>query len=335
MASRPVLLLLALLLAVQAAAVVAQEPAARYLRIATGPVTGTYFQIGGLIAEVVGAPPGSRPCGRGGSCGVPGLIVAAESSPGSVANIGALSRGDVETAFVQSDVAAWAYEAEGTFAGKPPAGGLRALASLYSESIHLVAAATSGIASIADLRGRRVSLDVEGSGTLVDALLVLGAHGLSEGQIRPVYQVSGASLESLRAGAIDAFFLVAGYPVPIVRELASTTAIRLVPISGPPADRLIVDQPFFAKDEIPAGTYTGTSATPTVSVRALWVASDRLDDETAYGLVASLWHPVSKARLAAGHPRGASIKLDDATEGVAIPFHPGAARLYRERGLTR
>lgn len=326
---------LAIAFAVAAGAAAAEAPSLRHLRIATGPVTGTYYQIGGLLGEIVSAPPGSRPCDRGGSCGVPGLVALADSSPGSVANAAALRRGDAQTAFVQSDIAAYAYEAKGAFAKEPPATGLRALASLYSESVHVVAARGSGIRAIPDLRGRRVSLDVEGSGTLVDALLVLGAFGLSEDQIAPAYLPAGPAIDRLRTGELDAFFLVAGYPVPIVRELAAETAVSLIPIAGPPAARLVADHPFFAQDEIPAGTYPGTAATPTVSVRALWVASEGLDESIAYALVAALWHPSSRGRLDAGHPKGTAIRLDDALEGVAIPLHAGAERFYRERGLAR
>ena len=156
-----------------------------FFRIGTGGTAGTYYPIGGLLANAISAPPGSRACEDGGACGVPGLVASAVASNGSVANVNAIMGGALESGFAQGDVAAWAYTGTGIWEGQPKAEKLRAIANLYPESIHLVATQASGIKSVADLRGKRVSLDEPGSGTLVDAQLILAAAGLAEGDVKP------------------------------------------------------------------------------------------------------------------------------------------------------
>src|SRR5262245_47683869 len=147
---RALLMALALFLAVWSLAgdrqLDAQET--RFFRIGTGDITRSYYPIGGLIADIVSNPPGSRPCSRGGSCGVPGLVAVAQSALGSVANAEAVQAGEIESAFVQSDVSYWAFTGTGVFEGKPRATNLRAIANLYPESIHLVARKDAGIASV-------------------------------------------------------------------------------------------------------------------------------------------------------------------------------------------
>lgn len=132
----------------------AQEP--QFFRIGTGGTSGTYYPIGGLIANAISSPPGSRPCEEGGSCGVPGLIASALSANGSVANVNAIAGGTLESGFAQSDVASWAQTGTGIWEDREAVESLRAIASLYPETIHLVAAADSGIESVADLVGKRV-----------------------------------------------------------------------------------------------------------------------------------------------------------------------------------
>ena len=183
-----------------------------FFRIGTGGTAGTYYPIGGLLANAISNPPGSRPCEEGGSCGVPGLVASALSANGSVANINAIAGGTLESGFAQSDVATWAYTGTGIWDGKPAVEKLRAIANLYPESIHLVASAGSGINSVADLKGKRVSLDEPGSGTLVDARVILEGYGLSEADISPEFLKPDQAADRMRDGAMDAFFFVGGYP---------------------------------------------------------------------------------------------------------------------------
>ena len=146
-----------------------------FFRIGTGATAGTYFPIGGLIANAISNPPGSRSCADGGSCGVPGLVATAVASNGSVANVGAIASGSMQSAFTQSDVAYWAYTGTGIYDGRPKIDVLRAIANLYPESFHLVVRKGSGIKTMADLKDKRMSVDEPGSGTLVDARLILAA----------------------------------------------------------------------------------------------------------------------------------------------------------------
>ena len=181
-----------------------------FFTIGTGGTAYTYYPVGGVIANAISKPPGSRECGQGGSCGVDGLIASAVSSRGSVDNVNAILSGLRNSGFAQSDVAYWAYTGTGTMEGKEPAKDLRTIAALFEEHIHLVALADSGINSVADLAGKRVSLDEPGSGTYVDANLILEANGLSADDLTAEALKGGAASEALRNGKIDAFFVVAG-----------------------------------------------------------------------------------------------------------------------------
>jgi TRAP transporter TAXI family solute receptor len=305
----------------------------RLFRVATGGIAGTYYPIGGLLAAIISHPPGARPCDQGGSCGVPGLVAIVQSSNGSVDNIEAIEEGRVESGFVQSDVAYGAYTGTGAFAGREPIVGLRALSSLYVESVHLVVRAGSGIEEIADLRGRRVSLDSRGSGTQIDALLILEAHGIGPDDLEALHVKPEQSIRLMAAGELDAFFIVAGYPTPSVFEVAAQHGATLLPIAGEPVEALIAQYPFFSRDVIPAGVYTGVADTPTLAVVAQWLVHERLDEALAHDITAALWHPTHRALLDTGHAKGSEITLATALDGLGIPLHPGAERYYREMDM--
>lgn len=307
----------------------------RFFRIGTGSVSGTYFRIGGLVADAVSSPPGSRPCEKGGSCGVPGLVALAQTSEGSVANVEGIVSGAFESGFVQSDVAHGAYAGTGVFAGMEPARELRAIANLYQESIHLlVRPGLEEVQGVADLAGLRVGLDEEGSGTLVDARLILETFGLSEAKIVPSYDQPAVALSRMRAGELDAMFMVGGYPMAIVDELIRDVGARLVPIRGPEIDRLVAGHAYLTFDIIPFGVYGNGRSVETLGVGAQWVVREDLDEELAYELTRALWHERTGDILREGHPRGRDISLQTALDGIAIPLHPGAERYYREKGMT-
>ncbi|MEM7022112.1 MAG: TAXI family TRAP transporter solute-binding subunit [Pseudomonadota bacterium] len=312
---------------------VAQEMV--FFRIGTGGVAGTYYPIGGLIADIISNPPGARPCNRGGSCGVPGLVGIAQSSNGSVANVDAIDSGQMESGFAQSDIAHWAYTGTGIYDGEDQVDQLRAIANLYPESIHLVARKDAGITSVQDLAGKRVSLDEPGSGTLVDARIILDAYGLSEEDLDAEYIKPSVAVTMMRDSDLDAFLIVAGYPTSSVVELCSTIGCELVPIDGPEAETLIEEHPYFAEDTIPAGTYAGVPATPTLSVGAQWVVGADVDEDLVYGITKALWHDNARKLLDDGHAKGGSITVETALDGVAIPLHPGAERYYREAGVLQ
>ncbi|WP_134681481.1 TAXI family TRAP transporter solute-binding subunit [Paracoccus ravus] len=310
---------------------IAQEMS--FFRIGTGGTAGTYYPIGGLIANAISNPPGSRACEDGGSCGVPGLVATAVASNGSVGNINAINGGQLEAGFTQSDVAYWAQTGTGLWEGQPAVEKLRLIANLYPESIHLVARADSGIETVADLKGKKVSLDEPGSGTLVDARIILEAYGLSEGDVQAEFLKPDQAADRMRDGAMDAFFFVGGYPAGAIAELSSQHDIKLIPIDGEAAAQLREKYTFFAEDSFPAGTYSGQDAdVATISVGAQMVTSADQSEELVYNITKALYNDSTQKLFGAGHAKGKLITLDNATKGAGIPMHPGAEKFYKEMG---
>lgn len=300
-------------------------------RIATGTTGGTYYPIGTIIANALSNPPGTRPCDKGGSCGVPGLIAVAQATGGSVENLHLLASGAVEAAMTQADTAWMAYTGAGPFVVKGPFESLRTLGTLYVESIHVVARAD--FRRIEDLRGLRVSLGEEGSGTLADARLTLLAHGLREADVKAAYLKPATAADRLLNGELDAYFIVGGYPVQSIADLAARAAICLLPIEGEQRRAILENHRFLVEAAIPANVYQGVEAVQTIGVGAeLVVRADR-NPEFIYKIVQALWHERTRALLTEGHPRGAGIVVANAVAGVAAPLHPGAERYYREIGL--
>jgi len=313
---------------------VAQEP--KFFRIGTGGTAGTYYPIGGLIANAISNPPGSRPCNDGGSCGAPGVVATAVASNGSVANINGIQSGQLESGFTQSDVAYWAHTGTGVYDGKPKVADLRLIANLYPETIHLVARKGANIKSVADLKGKRVSLDEPGSGTLVDARIILGAFGITEKDIKAEFLKPNQAGDKMRDGGLDAFFFVGGFPTSAISELASAGGgIDLVPVTGPEVDKLLKDYKFFAPDTIPANTYKGVPEVKTIAVGAQWVTSAKQPDALIYEITKAMWNDNSRKLLDAGHAKGKAIQKATATAGAGIPFHPGAEKFYKEAGLLK
>ena len=305
-----------------AAAIAAPVQAQQFFRIGTGGTAGTYYPVGGMIANAVSQP---------------GKIVAtAQATNGSVANVNGVAGGALESGFSQSDVATWAYTGTGVYEGKPKVADLRMIANLYPESIHLVVKKGSGIKSVSDLKGKRVALDEPGSGTLVNARIVLAAYGVKESDIKPEYIKPNQAGDKLKDGALDAFFFVGGAPAGAIAELASSgTGIELVPLSGPQADALRRTNPYLAVDTIAAGTYKDVPAVQTMAMGAQWVTSAKADTETVYQITKALFGKAAQDTLAAGHAKGKFITKENAVKGVGIPFHPGAEKFYKEAGLLK
>jgi len=304
-----------------------------FFRIATGGTAGTYYPVGALIANVISNPPGSRPCEEGGSCGVPGLVAAAQSSQGSVANVDAIVTGDVESGFCQSDVVFWAYNGTGIFEGAPPQRNLRLIGSLYPEVIQIVVRHDSGITSIPDLAGKRISLDVDGSGTQVDARIILGSYGLTDADLKAEYVQHGPAVTMLRDNELDGFFIIAGYPTNSVFDLVEEKMATLLPIPGADGVQILTDHPFFSLSVVPEGTYPGLGHVSTLAIGAQWIVTPDLPDELVYGITKALWHENSQPLLDSGHPAAQQLKLENALQGASIPLHPGARLYYEEAGL--
>lgn len=298
----------------------AQAPA--FFRIGTGGTAGTYYPIGGMIANAVSEPPG--------------LVLTAVASNGSVANVNAIVSGAAESGFSQADVAYWAYSGTGIFEGKPKISDLRSIANLYPESVHVVV--RKGVAkSIADLKGKKVSLDEPGSGTLINAKAILGAYGITEKDISPEFLKPNQAAEKLKDGSVDAFFFTGGFPAAAISELASTgSGIDILPIDGAGAEKLRKDFPFFADDAIPAGTYKDIGAIKTVAVGAHFVTSAKIPDDVVYRVTKGLWSDKTRAVLDAGHAKGKAIQKATALSGLTgVPLHPGAEKFYKEAGLLK
>ncbi|WP_376851130.1 TAXI family TRAP transporter solute-binding subunit [Bordetella pertussis] len=311
---------LTLALAVAGAATSAN--AQQFFRIGTGGTAGTYYPVGGMIANSISQP------GK--------LIATAVASNGSVANINGILGGSLEAGFTQSDVAYWAYSGTGTFDGKPKAQDLRLIATLYPESIHLVARKGSGIKTVADLRGKRVSMDEPGSGTLVDVRLILGAFGMTDKDIKAEYLKPNQAGDKLKDGGLDAFFFVSGAPTGPISELASSGAgIELVPIVGPEIDKLRSQQEFFTPDTIAANTYQNVGEVKTISINAQLVTSAKLPEQTVYDIVKALYSDATRKTLDNGHAKGKLITKENAVKGAGIPFHAGAEKYYKEVGLLK
>ena len=312
----------------------AQDDDIRFFRIGTGSTSGTYFPVGGIIASAISNPPGSRPCEKGGSCGVPGLIAVAQSTEGSVANVLSIQSGALDSGFSQSDVAYWAYNGEEHFAEGEALTRLRSIANLFPESVQIVVHKDANIRRISDLEGKRISIDREGSGTRADALLILKAFGLGPENMELVGVSLGDAADMLRAGELDGFFVVAGTPTTGVAQLADESLITLVSITTDEADKLIEAYPFFSKATVPAGMYFNVPHSTTIAVGAQWLVSAEIDEDTVFQITQSLWHGTIQKLLDEGHRQGQYISLETALEGVSSPpLHPGAEKFYREKGM--
>lgn len=305
----------------------------QFFRIGTGSTGGTYFPVGALLANIISNPPGSRECDKGGSCGVPGLIAVAQSTNGSVDNARAIGDRALESGLIQMDITYWAYLGGGISPAIGPYTNIRVIANLYPEAMQVVVRADGGITGIGELRGKRVAIGKEGSGTLINALAVLEAYGLTLDDFEPAHLTLGQASDGLRNSELDAFFQVAGAPADAVAELAEHTDIVLLPIDGEEAGDLLAKYKFFTATEIDGDVYEGVGRTSTLSVGAVWVADLGVDADLVYNITKALWHPNARALLDNAHPIGKLIRLESALDGIAVPLHPGAARYYDELGL--
>ncbi len=299
--------------------------------IATGPSSGTYFPMGQMLAGVISHPPGVDRCSSANVCGPEGLIATAQTSPGSYANVLAVNSGRVDSALAQSDVVGQAVAGKGAF--KAAQTHLRTIAVLFPEDVHVVATNRAKIASIADLRGKRVSLGALNSGTAITAHAVLAAYRLSPKRLRLTTDSADAAAQKLAAGQLDAFFFVGGAPVPLVQRLLSTGHAHLVAIDGDARDRLVAASQGMAPNTIAAGTYGATKATQTVSVQAVWIVNDSEPESLVYGLTKALFNSANRNLMDDGPPSARQILLKRAILNAPARLHSGAQRFYEEAGV--
>ena len=286
----------------------------RFFRIGTGGTGGTYYPVGGLIANAVSTDK---------------INVSAVATNGSVANVNGIVGGSMESGFSQADINAWAYTGTGIYEGKPKIEELRVIANLYPESVHVVVKKGAGIKSLADLKGKRVSLDEPGSGTLVNARALLAAYGVTERDIRPEYLKQVQCAEKLKDGSLDAYFQTTGYPQGTLSELAATNGFELLPIDGAERDKIMAQYKFFAKDKIPDGVYKDVKGVETIAVGAQWTTSSKQPDDLVYEITKALWSDKTRAALDAGHAKGKEIQKETALAGRRHPAACGCGEILQ------
>jgi TRAP transporter TAXI family solute receptor len=254
----------------------------------------------------------------------------------SVDNLKFIKQGTSDLAFVMADAAEDAVAGRDAFAdvGAIPA---RALAVLYPNYMHLVTLAGRGIGRVADLRGRVVSLGSPGGGGAVQAERILRAAGLDPGRDLRAQQLGVAqAVDALKDGKLDAFFWSGGLPTAAIQDLVSTHGIeaRLLPLDDIlPALQQAHGTTLYYRSVIPRGVYGVAADTPVVAVANMLVVSPDLPEPLAYDITRLLF--AEQATLAAIHPQARELSIDRALAGATIPFHPGAIRYYRERGVWR
>jgi uncharacterized protein len=307
----------------QAVPPAAAQKAADTIDIGTGGVTGVYYPAGGGICRLYNKNRGQQ----GKNCVV-------ESTEGSIANIEDLRSGQLDMVIVQSDWQFHAYEGDGPFAQAGPYRDLRAVFSLHAEPFTVVARADSGIATVADLRGKRVNIGNPGSGQRATTEAVMAANDWTMADFAQASELpSDEQAAALASGRVDAIVFTVGHPSGEIYDATQSTSARLVPITGPAVDRLIADNPYYAKAVIPGGLYRGNdSPTPTFGVRATLVTTAATPDDVVYLVVKSVIENFEEFKRL--HPAlGQLDRREMARAALTAPLHPGAERYYREAGL--
>lgn len=295
-----------------------------FFAIATGGTGGTYYPLGGMLAQLL-----SNTVTIDGKK----LSATAETSNASVANATLLGRAEIESAFVAADILDAGYKGIKQFEGKKMVN-LRALGSLYPETVQLVVRAGANINTFADIKGKSISSGSPGSGQWQLLGDLLEAHGIKREEIKEDYSSFAQSVEKIKDDNLDASLITAGAPTASIVELANAHEIRILPLAGPAIDKLQSVSPYYAKTILPANTYKGQpDAVPTIAVRAIWATNDKLDNEMAYQLVKALYE--NTETLGKVHVMGKQISLQTALESVSIPLHPGAERYFKEKGLIK
>ena len=286
----------------------------QFINIATGGTAGTYYPIGGAIAEILNKN---------------GMNASAQSTGASVANINMLKDKQVELAIVQNDITYYAVNGEEMFKDSGKVENLNGIASLYPETCQFVVREDSGIKSIADLKGKRVAVGAAGSGAEANARQILEAYGLTYNDIEEQFLSFAEGAYAIKDGTVDAAFVTAGYPTASVQDVASQNKIRLLAIGDDQAKILADKYPFYTKTVIPAGTYQGFDEdTKSVSVMAILVANDKIDAALGEKLTKAIFDNVDK--IAAAHSAGKNITKDGALKGMEfIKMNEGATKVLK------
>ncbi|WP_299314112.1 TAXI family TRAP transporter solute-binding subunit [uncultured Halomonas sp.] len=302
-----------------AASLIATAPlaAAQQLSIATGGTGGTYYPLGGGLAEMINSH-------------IEGASAVAEVTGASVENMGLVWRGDSDIAFALADTVYQAYNGTGDFEGRQ-LDNIRALASVYPNAVQLVTLADSGIESLEDLRGKRVSVGAPGSGTELNARAVLEANGISYDDFTPQRLNFNETADAIRDGDIEAGFWSVGPPTSSILNLATTRDIRLVGLSEEEVAKAREAEPVFAGYDLRAGLYEGMEeAVHTIGIPNVLAVSSEMDEELAYQITKMLFEQTDE--LIAVHPAANDTTVEFSVNSTPVAFHPGALRYYEEVG---
>lgn len=288
------------------------------MTMGTGGTSGTYYGYGGVLGQYIKNNAG--------------INVTVVSTDGSKANIQGIAAGNYQLGTVQSDVMAYAWDGTRSFEAEGKIASFRTVAGLYAEAVQLLTMDPE-IKTVADLKGKSVSIGAPGSGVYFNAIDVLEAAGLTENDIKAQYQSFADSADALKDGKIDAAFIVAGPPTPAITELCTTNNAYLVPIDGEVAQKLMANCPFYTLHTIPKGTYNGQEAdVTTVTVKATLIVSETASEDDVYKLTKAIFDNADA--IAAENAKGAELSLENATQGLTVPFHKGAAKYFTEKGIT-
>ena len=271
------------------------------------------------IALVFTMALGLTACAGGGS-DIPSLHMATGGAAGT----------SYAFAFMQNDVLQYAVTGTESMKDDGAMENLCAIASLYPEAVQLVATKSSGIKTIADLKGKKVCVGDQGSGSEVNASQIIAAAGMSYSDFDVQYLSFSEASTAMQNGTVDAAFATSALPNSAITELANYTDIVVVPIDGEIADNLIAQYPFYAKTTIGTDVY-GVEAAETVAMMAVLTTTTDLDEEVVYNITKTLFE--NQADLIAGNAHGKEVTLDTALQGVTVDFHPGAVKYYKEKGI--
>jgi TRAP transporter TAXI family solute receptor len=298
---------------------VASVQAADNLVLATGGTAGTYYPLGGAMAKIWNSK-------------IKDMNVTAQTSGASGENVRLINKKEVELALVQSDTLDFAFNAKEAF--KEPLKGMSVIAVLYPEVVQVVVAADGPIKSFADLKGKKVGVGAPGSGTEANYRQLLDAYGMKKEDVNGQYLSFSESAEAFKDKHIDAFIVTGGVPTSAIMDVATQNAIRILPISADILGKLTQKYPFLAGVKIPANSYKGqTEEVQTAAVNAVLIAGNQLKEDMVYNLTKALFD--NQPELAAAHAKGKELNIQYAVKGVSIPFHPGAVKYFKEKGLMK
>ncbi len=287
------------------------------INVGTGGSTGTYYGYCNVISTVLKEKTGAQ------------LMI--QSSGASKANILDIDDGVVDMAIVQNDVMDYAYNGTSLFEKDGKIQTFSTLGAVYAEVCQVVARADSGIKTIADLKGKKVSVGDSGSGVEFNAQQILGAYDITFEDIDKQNLSFQASADALKDGKIDAFFCTAGAPTVAITDLSTTTGIVLVEIDAEHLAKLQQTYGFYAAYTVPAETYKGVGEVTTVAVKATFIVSNELSEDTVYQLTKAIYE--NKDNYA--HDKAKEMSLEYAVSSISVPFHPGAEKYYKEVGAIK